>query len=106
LAKDVSKNPWKFDAVDQYEGFGNIGEAAGEPVFQNRPTVDYILIESGATGGAYEVTDVDDGITLTGTQTLGANASVQISVAKCVDGVYINQFGSDGQILVFHGQDA
>lgn len=105
MAKDVSHNPWKFDAVDQYEGFGNIGEPAGEPVFSTRPFVDFILIESGATGGAYEVTDVDDGNTITGTQTLGANVSVQISVGKYLDGVYINQFGSDGQILIYHGQE-
>jgi len=105
MAKDVTHNPWKFDAADQYEGFANIGEAVA-PVFQHKPFVDFILIESGAVGGTYDVRDSDGGNPITGTITLGATAQFQLSVGKYLDGVYIEAFGTDGQILVYHGQEA
>lgn len=105
MAKDISHNPWVFDAVDQYEGWANRNETVA-PVFEIKPFVDFILFESGATGGNYEVTDANDGNSLTGLITLGANSQVQVSIGKYVDGVYIDSFGSDGKILVYHGQEA
>ena len=105
MAKDVTHNPWKFDAADQYEGWGNRNETTA-PVFNSKPFVDFILIESGATGGTYDVRDTNGGNHVTGLITLGANAQFQMSVGKYLEGVYIEAFGTDGQILVYHGQEA
>ena len=110
MAKDVSHNPWVFDAADQFEGWANRNEAADADgnvaVFQNKPFIDFILFESGATGGNYDVRDADGGNPISGIINLGANAQFQVSVGKYVDGIYIESFGTDGQILVYHGQEA
>lgn len=106
MAKDVTGNPWKFDAADQYEGFRPEQEEATAPVFNNKPFVDFILIESAGTGGSYDVRDGDGGRAISGIITLGANTQFQVNVGKYVEGIYIETFGSDGQILVYHGQEA
>lgn len=105
MAKDVTGQPWKFDAVDQYEGWANRA-AAVAPVFDTvKPFVDFIQIESGAAGGTFDVRVTDGGKPITGTLTLAANTSVQVNVGKYVDGVYMETM-TDGQILVFHGEEA
>ena len=104
--KDVSHNPWVFNAADQCEGWANRNVTGAEAaVFQNKPFIDFILFESGATGGNYDVRDSDGGNPISGIINLGANAQFQVSVGKYVDGIYIESFGSDGQILVYHGQE-
>lgn len=103
MAKEVTGKIWKFDAADQYEGWGNRNESTA-PVHLSKPWVEFITIESGATGGTYDVRETDGGKPITGAITLGANAHTQIVVGGYVDGVYIESFGSDGQILVKHGQ--
>lgn len=104
MAKDVtSSSIWKFDAADQYEGKANTGEAVA-PIFDVPVWVDWIQYESGATGGSYEVRVSDDGPPIHGPITLGANASLQLAVGGYLDGVYIEAFGSDGQILIKTGQ--
>lgn len=105
MAKVITHNPWVFDAADQYEGWANRNETV-KPIFKNKPFVDYILFESGATGGNYDVRDANGGHQLSGIIALGANAQFSLPVGKYVDGVYIESFGSDGQILVYHGQEA
>jgi len=105
VAKNVSNNPWVFDAADQYEGAANTGETV-KPVFSNRPYVKYILFESGAAGGNYDVRASNGGDVVSGIINLGANAQFELNVESTLDGVYIESFGSDGQILVFHGQEA
>ena len=106
MAKDVTHNPWVFDAADQYEGWANRDESTA-PVFDTiKPFVDFILFESGGTGGNYDVRMSNGGQPISGIVTLGANSQFQLNVGKYVDGVYIESFGSDGQILVYHGQEA
>ena len=105
MAKDVSGQPLKFDAADQYEGFANRNETTA-PVFECPIDVDYILFESGATGGNYEVTESNNGPTISGIITLGANSQFSLPVGKYVPGVYMENFGTDGQVLVFHGRDS
>lgn len=108
MAKDVSHNPWTFDAVGQAEGLGNadVVDSNGDvTVFPIRPYVDLIQIDASAAGGTYEVTDVEDGNTLTGVLTVAANATATVSVGKYTDGVYVAQIG-DGEILIYHGREA
>ena len=107
MAKDVTSSTiWKFDAVDQYEGLANVGETSdGAPIFNVPIYVDWIQYESAGTGGSYEVRVSDDGPPIHGPITLGANASLQLAVGGYVDGVYIEAFGSDGQILIKTGRD-
>lgn len=104
MAKSVTTGVLKFDAADQYEGFANAAEAT-PPIYAESPIpVQTILIESGATGGAYEVRPSDDSaVTLTGIITLGANSSAEIVIGDYVAGVYIEAFGSDGTITVKTG---
>ena len=108
MAKDVSHNPWKFDAASQAEGLANasVVDANLDPVvFPIRPYVDMIVIDAASAGGTYEVLDQDGGNTLTGILTVAANTLVSVPVGKYVDGVWIESFG-DGQILVYHGREA
>lgn len=104
MAKDVTSGVLKFDAADQYEGVGNAAEATA-PIYNKTPIfVQSIFIESGATGGSYDVRDTNGGRALSGIVTLGANAtSGEIVIGDYVSGVYVESFGSDGQILVKTG---
>lgn len=62
-----------------------------------------ILIESGSTGGTFEVHDKISGRTLTGALSLAANSHEQIVVAERIGGLYMTSM-ADGQILVYHGE--
>jgi hypothetical protein len=106
--KDVSHNPWKFDAVGQAEGLGNatvVDADDAETNFPIRPYIDLIMVDAGAAGGTYEVTDIENGNPLTGVLTVAANTTATVSIGKYTDGVYVAQIG-DGQILVYHGREA
>jgi hypothetical protein len=96
MAKVVTGPVWKFDAAGQAEGVGNGG------VFTNPIFVRSILIEAGAAGGTFEVTESNGGRTLTGALSLAANSEEQIVINGYVPGVYMTSL-ADGQILVYHG---
>ena len=105
MAADLTRNPWKFDAATQSysrSATATVGNANSLSTRQ-KVFVKRIVIESGATGGTYEVLDGASGKSLTGPQTLGANASTEVVLNSYVEGVYIGSFGSDGTILVYHG---
>lgn len=65
--------------------------------------VDRIVLNSAGTGGDYEVQEGNGGVSLTGVVALGADETQTINVGRYVSDLYIKQFGSDGSILVYHG---
>lgn len=69
------------------------------PMFDHKIRVKSILIESGAAGGTFEVSDVSGGRSLTGSLVLPANDWVQIAVNQTVKGVYMTAI-ADGQVIV------
>lgn len=74
-----------------------------KPRFPIQIFVRTILIESGSSGGTFEVHDKASGRSLTGTLSLAANSHEQIVVNRPVQGVYMTSM-ADGQILVYHGK--
>lgn len=105
MAKSVVGPIWKFDAADQYEGWANRDEATA-PIFDTvKPFIKVIQFESGATGGNYDVRESDGGRAVSGIITLGANSQYQMVVDRTLDGVYIESFGTDGQILMTAGEE-
>lgn len=105
MAKDVSTNPWKFDAADQYEGFANRNETTA-PNFEVKPYVDTIVFEASASGGNFDVRVSNGGDPVSGIITLGANEQFQLVVGQRLEGVYIETMtDASGQILVYHGQN-
>lgn len=85
----------------------NDGTAANyileKPKFPIPIFVRTIVIESGATGGTFEVNEKISGRSLTGSLSLAANSHEQIVVNRYVQGVYITAW-VDGQILIYHGK--
>jgi hypothetical protein len=99
MAKNVTSNPWVFDAAAQAEGKDETGTLFDHPIY-----VKHIIIDAGATGGAFEVTEGSGGRSLTGTVTLAANGWKQIVVAAYVDSVYMASLVAGGSIHVYHGK--
>jgi hypothetical protein len=91
MANDLTQQPWVFDTV-------STGDAIDGPIY-----ISHIIIDAGATGGDFNVTDASGGISLTGVRVLAANTTETVIVDKYVDGVYMTAL-DDGQILVYHGQ--
>ncbi len=102
MAKDTTTRILIFDAADQYEGFANRNEST-PPVFNSKIWVETIRIESGATGGSYDIRHSDGGDPISGIITLGANEHTELTVGGYVQGLYTESFGSDGQILINTG---
>jgi len=105
MAINLTGQPWVFDAALQE--YVRDAAATRGPVgsldTKQKIYVDHIHIESGGTGGTYEVLDIVGGRSLTGPILLGADAEKTIIVGHRVRGVHISQFGTDGTISVFHG---
>lgn len=100
MAKDVTKNPWTFDAATQGEGTTVSGA-----VFNVRPYIKSVVLETDTTGGDFDVLDGASGDTIIGgSLTLAADSQVQIIVENFVDGVYINALPSGATVTVYHGR--
>jgi hypothetical protein len=91
MANDLTQQPWVFDTA-------STGDSIAGPIY-----VSHIIIDAGASGGTFEVSDASRGISLTGARSLLANTTETVIVDKYVDGVYMTSL-ADGQILVYHGQ--
>jgi len=72
------------------------------PLFNHRLFVKTIVIDAGATGGTFEVSDASGGRSLTGALSIAANSHEQIVVDEFVEGVYMTSL-ADGQVLVYLG---
>ena len=102
MAKDVTHNPWVFDATTQEEG----STATSTGVFNCKPYVDFIVAKSNGTAGEFIVLDDASGNTLMDVDTTGTQEAIIFPVGKYVDGIYIQALPSSAKIYVFHGREA
>lgn len=73
-----------------------------KPVFPQKLRIKYIVIDAGATGGAFDIREESGGKSLTGALTLAANAHELIELRDWVRGVYAEAL-ADGQVLIYTG---
>lgn len=101
MAKDVTHNPWSFDATTQAEGQATAGSN-----FNVKPFVDFVLCKSNGTAGAFTMLDKAGGNTLFDVDTTGTQESVIVPIGKYVDGVYVQALPASGIMYVYHGERA
>lgn len=124
MAKDVSANPWVFDATGQAEGLGpslDSGPEVTHTVNFNVPVyIQQIKVVTGGTGGdvlvysrkivgtedptqypkcdqrkRYEVLFLDE---------TPANDTLWVPINTRVDGIYVNTLPTGAKLYVYHGE--
>lgn len=100
MAKDVSGQPWTFDATTQGEGTSNSG------VFQLPIFIDFVICKSNGTAGAFTVLEASGGAQIFDVDTTGSNESKIVPIGKYIEGFYVSALPSSGKIYAFHGEKA
>ena len=104
MAKKVDNNPWTFDAADQYEGWANRAQST-KPVFEVKPYISRIKIDTGNGGDILITTDGTDANEVVKADSTPANDTLEWPIQKRVDGIYIDTLPTNATIQVWHGYD-
>lgn len=106
MAKDITGQPWQFNAAGDFEGLANVGEldaSLNGPVFPHRIFVRRIKIVTGSTGGDVLVTESDGGREIARADSAPANDTLEWPINAWVKGIYIDTLPTGANVKVFHG---
>lgn len=103
MAKDVTGNPWTFDAAAQYEGFANRNETTA-PVFAVKVFVQQIKIDTGDGGNVAIDTDSAATRQVVKADNTPANDTLWWPIDHYVEGLYITTLPTNATITVWHGE--
>jgi len=96
MAKDVTGQPWIFDATTQAEGVGNSG------VFQHPIYIQRVKIDTG-NGGDVLVLSASGGKTIIKADNTPADDTLEWPIGAFVRGFYVSTLPTNAQLHVFHG---
>lgn len=98
MAKDVTGQPWIFDATTQAEGVDN-GGVFDIPIF-----VDHVVCKSNGTAGAFTVLEASGGAQIFDVDTTETDGEKVVPIGKYIKGFYVSALPSSGKIYVYHGE--
>jgi hypothetical protein len=108
MAKDVTGNPWLFDAATQGEGFGPNKDSISV-VFTTKPYIDRIKVDTGDGGNVLirsrsaAGTGDHSRIDILKADSTPANDTLEWPIKHRVDGIYIVTLPANATIKVWHG---
>jgi len=104
VAKDVTGNPWIFDAETQAEGYAPY--EAGETVNTRTPIfVKEIKVYTGTAGGDVQIHDESGGREVLFLDSTPANTTISVPFGNGVwlKGIYITDLQTAAKVYVYHG---
>jgi hypothetical protein len=104
MSKDVTGNPWIFDATTQGEGTAPNADSVSV-TFICKPYIAQIKIVTGATGGDVQVDDrKTGGRAIAFVESMLANDTLWVPIDLRVKGVYIKTLPASAKVYVYHGR--
>jgi hypothetical protein len=112
MAKDVTSNPWYFDATTQGEGFGPNKDSVACVFPYVKPYIQRIKVEAGDGGSDVTIysrknagTGDHSRITILELDSVTASDTIECPMGIRVDGVYIQALPTNGKVFVYHGEE-
>lgn len=106
MAKDITSQPWTFEAVGDFEGVANVGEVDASlngPVFPHRIYINRVKVKTGSVGGDILINQSDGGLELIDAPSTPADDVLEWEIQAWVKGIYVQTLPAGAKISVFHG---
>jgi hypothetical protein len=107
MAKEITGQPWVFNAAGEFEGYANNAELDGNlngPHFPTRIFVQRFKIDTGA-GGDVLINDSNGGNEILKADSTPANDTLEWPINSWVKGLYIQTLPANATIQVWHGKE-
>ena len=105
MARDITGNPWKFDAQGQGEGLSCVARDISDAEIDLPIYIDQLKIMTGVGGGDIKVsTDTTgNGVEIAFVDNAPTEDVLYWPVNEYVPGIFIEELISDAVVYVFHG---
>ena len=103
MAKDVTRNPWIFDAAGDTEGVANAADSSQTPNFDGITIwVEQIKLDTG-DGGDFLLSESDSGKRILKLDNTPANDTLWVPMHVRVRGVFVSTLATNATLEIYHG---